>query len=67
MVDQDNSKLHQLEQLKTEHRDLDDVIERLSGDGNVDQLQMKRLKKRKLYLKDQILIIESGGIPDIIA
>ena len=67
MADQDNNKLHQLKQLKIEHRDLDDVIERLSLDGDVDQLQMRRLKKRKLYIKDQILIIESGGIPDIIA
>ncbi|MCK4938726.1 MAG: YdcH family protein [Rhodospirillaceae bacterium] len=67
MVNQDNNKLHQLEQLKIEHRDLDDVIERLSLDSDVDQIQIQRLKKRKLYLKDQILIIESGGIPDIIA
>lgn len=67
MVNQDNNKLHQLEQLKIEHRDLDDIIERLSLDSDVDQIQIQRLKKRKLYLKDQILIIESGGIPDIIA
>ncbi len=67
MVNQDNNKLYQLEQLKIEHRDLDDVIERLSSDSEVDQIQIQRLKKRKLYIKDQILIIESGGIPDIIA
>ena len=67
MVNQDNNKLHQLEQLKIEHCDLDDIIERLSLDSDVDQIQIQRLKKRKLYLKDQILIIESGGIPDIIA
>lgn len=53
--------------LKLEHRDLDDVIARVSGDGSFDQLQMQRLKKRKLMLKDQISKIESELLPDIIA
>jgi hypothetical protein len=53
--------------LKSEHRDLDDVIARLLERGPVDQLQMQRLKKRKLLLKDQILKIESELLPDIIA
>jgi hypothetical protein len=53
--------------LKSEHRDLDDMIARLLEHGPVDQLQVQRLKKRKLMLKDQILKIESELLPDIIA
>jgi hypothetical protein len=53
--------------LKTEHRDLDDVIARLGERAPFDQLQLQRLKKRKLMLKDQILKIESELLPDIIA
>ena len=56
-----------LEDLRTEHRDLDDVIERLIGDGSTDQLQMQRLKKRKLLLKDQIIFFGNELLPDIIA
>jgi hypothetical protein len=57
-----------LEELKTEHRDLDDVISRMTQDNKpFDQLQMQRLKKRKLVLKDAILKIESRLLPDIIA
>ena len=53
--------------LKTEHRDLDEVIARLAERAPFDQLQLQRLKKRKLLLKDQILRIESELLPDIIA
>jgi hypothetical protein len=53
--------------LKTEHRDLDDVIARIGERGPFDQLQLQRLKKRKLMLKDQISKIESELLPDIIA
>jgi hypothetical protein len=53
--------------LKSEHRDLDDVIARLSERAPFDQLQLQRLKKRKLLLKDQISKIESELLPDIIA
>jgi hypothetical protein len=53
--------------LKTEHRDLDDVIARMVERGPFDQLQLRRLKKRKLALKDQIKKIESELLPDIIA
>ncbi|MGQ0663992.1 MAG: YdcH family protein [Pseudomonadota bacterium] len=56
-----------LADLKVEHRDLDDVIERLREQRPYDQLQVQRLKKRKLLLKDQIAQIESRLLPDIIA
>ena len=56
-----------LASLKTEHRDLDDVIARLAERAPFDQLQLQRLKKRKLLLKDQISKIESELLPDIIA
>lgn len=56
-----------LVELKTEHRDLDDVIARLAEKQPFDQLQIQRLKKRKLQLKDVILQIESHLLPNIIA
>jgi len=54
-----------LEELRLEHRDLDDVIHHLSDTDYPDQLQLKRLKKRKLRLKDSIQMIESRLIPDM--
>ena len=56
-----------LAQLKTEHRDLDSAIEALRILASPDQLQLARLKKRKLRLKDEISLIEDQLIPDIIA
>lgn len=56
-----------LEQLRSEHRDLDDVIARIAEAIPFDQLQVQRLKKRKLALKDQIAKLEAFLIPDIIA
>jgi hypothetical protein len=53
--------------LRTEHRDLDDVIARIIERAPFDQLQLQRLKKRKLMLKDQISQIENQLLPDIIA
>ena len=58
-------RLTHLRQLRIEHRDLDDVIHRLALDLYVDQVQMRRLKKRKLMLKDQIARLESQLIPDL--
>lgn len=52
-------------ELQTEHRDLDAVIARLSESGAHDELQMRRLKKRKLQLKDSITLMEMRLIPDI--
>jgi hypothetical protein len=54
-----------INQLHIEHRDLDDVISRLSQSPAQDQIQLQRLKKRKLYLKDQIAILERQLEPDI--
>lgn len=54
-----------INQLQTEHRDLDDVILRLSQSTAQDQLQLQRLKKRKLFLKDQITLLERQLEPDI--
>ena len=56
-----------LEQLKSEHRDLDDAIARISEAAPFDTLQVQRLKKRKLVLKDLIIKLENQLVPDIIA
>lgn len=56
-----------LEELKLEHRDLDDAIDALRMHTVVDQLQIARLKKKKLTLKDQIIRLEDQLLPDIIA
>lgn len=56
-----------LEQLKVEHRDLDDAINALAVQPVVDQLQIARLKKKKLGLKDRIMRLEDQLLPDIIA
>jgi hypothetical protein len=63
----DDGYQQQLEQLKIEHRDLDDSIRALSAQTLVDQLQIARLKKKKLVLKDRIMRLEDQLIPDIIA
>jgi len=66
MSEQDNLK-ERLESLKSEHRDLDDAIQALSQRAVPDMIQIQRLKKRKLFLKDEILKIESQLLPNIIA
>ncbi len=57
----------QLEVLKIEHRDLDDAIAALAGSLSQNHLQIQRMKKRKLTLKDQISQLENLLLPDIIA
>ena len=56
-----------LQNLLSEHRDLDDVIARLTETGVTNQLQMQRMKKRKLALKDEIARLHALVLPDIIA
>ena len=56
-----------LEALKAEHRRLDEQIQAMAAAGSADQLEIARLKKRKLRLKDQIQLIINSNIPDIIA
>jgi hypothetical protein len=58
-------RLERLRELRIEHRDLDDVIHRLQMDLYVNEVQLRRLKKRKLMLKDQIARMESELIPDL--
>lgn len=60
-----NALRQRIEQLYLEHRDLDDVISRLVEISPHDQLQVQRLKKRKLYIKDQITALEGQLTPDI--
>ena len=65
MHDEEGMLVERLEALKIEHRDLDDAIERMEQGPYVDQLQLRRMKKRKLQLKDFIALIESRLIPDL--
>lgn len=66
MLEDREALLRRLHELRSEHRDLDTVIARLDA-GMGDQLQLQRLKKRKLKLKDEIAWLESQLVPDIIA
>ncbi len=63
-VHQDPRRMR-LAELRVEHRDLDDIIGRLLEGPYIDQLQIRRLKKRKLLLKDTIARLESALIPDL--
>ena len=65
MTDEERMLVEKLESLRMEHRDLDDAIARMEQGPYVDQLQLRRLKKRKLQLKDFIALIESRLIPDL--
>ena len=65
VVDDDEVIRKKLLELRIEHRDLDDVIAHLAENPFFDQVQMRRLKKRKLQLKDQIARLESMLIPDL--
>ncbi len=66
MLPDREASLRRLHELRSEHRDLDTVIARMS-ESPADQLHLQRLKKRKLRLKDEIVRLESSLVPDIIA
>ena len=57
--------VERLKELRIEHQDLDQVISRLVVDPHVDQIMLRRLKKRKLMIKDMITQLESDRIPDL--
>lgn len=59
--------MRRIELLKQEHRDLDSAIVALAESGATDQLQLARLKKRKLLLRDEVSVLEDSLVPDIIA
>ena len=63
----DSAVRNELARLRQEHRDLDGAIEALQGQPRPDTLQLQRLKKRKLVLKDRISSLEDKLLPDIIA
>lgn len=65
-MDSDALRL-QLAQLRQEHRDLDAAVEALASTSNQDALQLQRLKKKKLMIKDRITALEDQLFPDIIA
>ena len=68
MQNRDNEELEQrLEELRTQHRDLDEAIDAMIEMGKQDMIQVQRLKKQKLGLKDRISKIENVLLPDIIA
>ncbi|WP_420833198.1 YdcH family protein [Pseudemcibacter aquimaris] len=59
--------LEKIQELRVQHRDLDDAIAALISSGTTNMLQIKRLKKQKLMLKDRIAKLEDQLVPDIIA
>ena len=65
MADEERTLVEKLESLRLEHRDLDDAIARMEQGPYIDQLQLRRLKKRKLQIKDFIALMESRLIPDL--
>lgn len=68
LTDEERAQIRlRLQALEVEHHDLDDVIDRLALDPSQDRIQLQRLKKRKLLLKDQIARLRTRLIPDIIA
>lgn len=60
-----NDYKQRLQALRLEHRDLDQVIERLANEHHIDQFQLQRMKKRKLQIKDQIALLENKLTPDL--
>lgn len=68
MTEEEQEELREkLDALRLEHRDLDDVIHRMYMTGGMEQMQLQRLKKRKLRLKELIVQLEDQLIPDILA
>jgi len=68
LTEEEKAQIRQrLQALEVEHHDLDDVIDRLVIEPGQDRLQLQRLKKRKLLIKDQIQRLRTRLIPDIIA
>ena len=63
----EDDNLIKIQQLRVQHRDLDDAIAALIGTGTTNLLQVKRLKKQKLFLRDIIAKLEDKRLPDIIA
>tara|TARA_Y100001970_G_C13449982_1_gene469913 strand:+ start:19 stop:219 length:201 start_codon:yes stop_codon:yes gene_type:complete len=66
-MDSKNSLINQLKEFEQEHRDLDEILIELQEKQTIDFLQIKRLKKRKLILKDKIIALKNKIEPDIIA
>ncbi len=66
-MDEKLALIKQLEGLRDQHRELDEVIARLSQEAASNPIELQRLKKRKLMLKDQITVLEDEILPDIIA
>jgi len=67
MEDEDNAIRAELVHLRQEHRDLDFAIAALADSGRGDHLTIQRLKKKKLAIKDRIILLEDRLVPDIIA
>lgn len=68
MDEEEEARIHaEIARLTQEHRDLDDMISRVSESAPFDQLQMQRMKKRKLMVKDQLSRLNAMLVPDIIA
>ncbi len=68
MTDEEKAEIHrELERLRQEHRDLDTAIDALVALATADRLQIQRLKKRKLQLRDRVIYLEDMLTPDIIA
>ncbi|GAB5378462.1 MAG: DUF465 domain-containing protein [Acuticoccus sp.] len=67
MDDETEDLVERLRTLREQHRDLDAAVEALESAGSTDLLQIKRLKKRKLQLKDEIRLLSNSILPDIIA
>lgn len=67
MMMDDNEIVEKIKQLIVQHRDLDVAIEALIESGRSDVIQIQRLKKQKLFLRDRISLMENDLLPDIIA